>query len=87
MDTQYSTWIVKRKENMVLIELYHKDLLNPKYDEESKYKMFDEIMRLEKQNEWIENLTQLERRQDDLSSISIIESRINLTTNDKLKTA
>lgn len=81
MNTKNSTWIVKRKENIGLINLYEGYFSSTKHSYKDRIKLLDEITRLELQNDWINGMTQLERRQDDLSSFTVIESKINLTTN------
>jgi len=87
MDAFRSTWTKKRKENIILIKLYQDFFFSEKLDFHCRSKLLEEITKLESQNNWINGMTQLERRQDDLSSELIQQSRLNLITNNKLKTA
>ncbi|NQY30334.1 MAG: hypothetical protein HRT69_12780 [Flavobacteriaceae bacterium] len=87
MNAYQSNWNVKRKENKALIELYQAFFFSEKLSFNSRSKLIEEITKLESENDWINGMTQSERRQDDLSSELIHQSIINLTTNNKLQTA
>lgn len=82
MKRKSSTWNSKKKENTSLIASYQQFFFSQILDFNSRTKLLEEIQRLENQNEMIERMTSFERKQDDLGSIQITESRMNL-----LKTA
>jgi len=84
MDSKNSTWITRYKSNKKTIELYQNFFFSQELDTKSKTLLLEEITRLEYQNKWIESMTQWERRQDDSSSITIIESRLHLIPNEQL---